>query len=295
MPSIEESYAHCRRIARSRARNFFYSFVLLPRPQRDSMCAIYAFMREADDIADNENLPLDVRHSAITAWRRKLRDHLNGSGEDDVLPALCDAIERNAIPHSYFFELLDGMESDLTGQVFRTFDELYHYCYQAAAVVGLTTIHVFGFETEAALRLAERCGIAFQLTNIMRDVPADASMGRVYFPEAELEDFGLSRHELLAGTVSASDDRFQRFMEFQWERAEGYYREAAGLIALTSPPSRAALWAMITTYRGILQRIRRARFDVFGPPVSLSTATKVSIAARAFLLRATGGVPSFPA
>ncbi len=294
MPTIEEAYEHCRRIAKARARHFFYSFRLLPPLQRQSMCAIYAFTRHCDDIVDEDAVPVESRRAAIREWRSNLQQHFAGSSEDKVLAAYCNTFERHSIPRDYSFDLLDGMEGDLTEQEFQTFEDLYRYCYRAASVVGMTTMHVFGFEAREALALAERCGIAFQLTNIMRDISADAAMGRVYLPAAELAEYGLSKDELLAGRVQAGEDRFQRFMDFQYQRAERYYRESAALLSMASPPCRAALWAMIATYHGILKRIREAGYDVLGEELGLSRAGKLAIAGQALWLRVTGRVPSFP-
>ena len=294
MPTIEEAYEHCRRIAKARARHFFYSFRLLPPLQRQSMWAIYAFTRRSDDIVDEDDVPLESRRAAIREWRSDLQRHFAGSRKDLVLAAYCNTFERHSIPRDYSFDLIDGMEGDLAEQEFQTFDDLYRYCYRAASVVGMTTIHVFGFEGREALALAERCGIAFQLTNIMRDIAADAAMGRVYLPAAELAEYGLSKDELLAGKVRASEDRFQRFMNFQYQRADRYYRESAALLGMTSPSSRAALWAMIATYRGILERIRRAGFDVLSQELGLSKPRKLGIASHALWLRVTGRMPSFP-
>ena len=204
-------------------------------------------------------------------------------------------MERYGIPHRYFFDLLDGMESDLSSRVYETFDDLYPYCYRAASVVGMATIHVFGFRSDAALSLAAACGVAFQLTNIMRDVSADAAMGRVYFPSSELKEFGLTRDELLTDSVLSSDERFQRFMEFQWRRAERFYRESADLLAMVDSSSQPALWAMVSIYHGLLKRIRKARYSVFGRRVGLPVWRKLWIVGRALHLRATGGLPPFPA
>lgn len=296
MPTVNQSYAHCRRIARSRARNFFYSFMLLSGDRRDAMCALYAFMRYSDDIADDDSASLETRRQALGRWRSQVRLALDGQPCDDrVLPAFRHTVERYSIPHAYFFELLDGMDADLSGRVYRTFDELYRYCYQAASVVGMSTIHVFGHDTEAAIPLAEKCGVAFQLTNIMRDVSTDASMGRVYFPEGELQQFGLRRNELLDRSIPSFDARFQRFMEFQWRRADRYYRESAALLSMVVPASRPALWALVSIYHKLLVRIRKHGYGVLERHVRLSVWEKLWIVMRAFYLRARGGVPSFPA
>ncbi len=296
MPSLDESFAHCRRVARARARNFHYSFLLLPKEQKNAMCAIYAFMRYSDDISDGGSSWVENRQKRLDAWRAKLADALAGRfGNDPVLPAFAAAIDRYNIPCGYFSELIDGMQSDLRPPVYRTFDELYRYCYQAAAVVGLTTIHVFGFDKPAALQLAEKCGVAFQLTNIMRDVSEDAGLGRVYLPEEDLERFSLARGEILERTVKPADERFRQLMEFQWTRAERYYQEAAPLLAMVKRRSQPALWTMVALYHGILLRIRSLKYNVLDQRVRLSDWEKTWIVARALKLRLLGGTPPFPA
>ncbi len=294
--SVDESFEHCRRVARSRAKNFYYSFLLLPREQKDAMCAIYAFMRYCDDISDGDAPSLESRQQRLDSWRVKLADALAGRfGDDPVLPAFATTIDRYSIPNEYFTELVDGMQTDIEPPVYRTFDELYRYCYQAASVVGLTTIHVFGFDSPAALQLAEKCGVAFQLTNIMRDISEDAGLGRVYLPEEDLKRFGLSRREILEKTVTPADERFRRLMEFQWARAERYYQEAAPLLSMVKRPSQPALWAMVAIYHGILLRIRGARYNVLDHRVRLSDWEKTWIVVRAFKLRLLGGALPFPA
>ncbi len=296
MSLIETSYANCRSVAKTRARNFYYSFLPLSRERRDAMCAIYAFMRWSDDLADDADTPAEQRQAAIACWRGRVRGALEGqSAEGLVLPAFRDTVERFSIPHDYFFALLDGMERDLSDRAYETFDELYQYCYQAASVVGMTTIHVLGFEGNSAIPLAEKCGIAFQLTNILRDISVDAQMGRVYFPSTELRDFGLSRDEVLEGELESGDARFQRFMAFQWQRADSYYKESADLLPLISPSGQPSLWAMVAIYRGLLQRIRSTGYDVLDRHVSLPTWKKLWILAQALRFRLSGGVPQFPA
>ena len=296
MSTLDDSYAHCRRLARSEARNFYYSFLLLPPERRDAMCAVYAFMRRADDIVDSGGTSVQSRRTQLADWRRRLRESLGGKPRGhSVLTALRDTVERYSIPHDYFYELLDGMERDLSPPSHRTFEDLRSYCFQAASVVGMTTIHVFGFESDTALEHAINCGLAFQLTNIMRDVSADAAMGRVYFPTTELEAFGLRSQDILDRSVPPVDDRFQRFMEFQWRRADSLYRESAGLMQLVDAQSRPALWAIVSIYHGLLVRIRNVRYEVFDRTVSLPLWKKLWIVGRAFQLRASGGIPPFPA
>ena len=183
MTSLEESYKYCRTVARSRAKNFYYSFLLLEKPQRDAMCAIYAFMRYCDDLSDGdaeETKASGVTVATMEKWRGDMAAALRGQFNDHpVWPAFHDAVKRYGIPHEYFHHMIDGVSSDLTPRKVESFEELYHYCYQVASVVGLTIIHIFGFEDPRAIVLAEKCGVAFQLTNIIRDVQEDWEAGRL--------------------------------------------------------------------------------------------------------------------
>ncbi len=290
---LEESYEHCRRIARRRARNFYYSFVLLPREQKLAMCAIYAFVRYADDISDETAPPVAARRAALADWKGALEQALEGRyGDNPILPAFHDTVKRYRIPPEYFFELIEGVGGDLVSRQPNTFDELYRYCYQVASVVGMTCIHVWGFDSPDALRLAEKCGVAFQLTNILRDIPEDARMGRIYLPQEDLARFGVSAEDLLAGNP---EEGFEKLMAFEWERANRYYAEAAPLLGMVSPTGRPSLWAMISIYYGILRRIRGRGYDVFTSRARLSDFEKVWIVVQALKLRLTGGAPPYPA
>jgi phytoene synthase len=297
MTALEASFEHCRRVARERARNFYYSFLLLPKEQKDAMCAIYAFMRYADDISDELDPPLEVRRASLEHWRGALGEALAGKpGDDPILPAFQATVEKYLIPSDYFFELIRGVESDLEPQRYQTFDELYQYCYRVASVVGLTITHVFGFDDPKALGFAEKCGIGFQLTNILRDIPEDSAMGRVYLPEEDLARFGLTREELLAsGSARPDNPGFGRLMEFEWARANAYYEEAAPLLGLVRPASRPALWAMIAIYYGVLRRIRQLEYDVYRTRARLTGWEKSRIVLRAMRNRWLGGALPFPA
>lgn len=301
MPTVEESYAYCRATARSRARNFYYSFLLLPREERDAMSAVYAFMRNSDDITDEVPAGNGIaaaptgeqRAAVLDGWKTALSEALEGRyGDDPILPAFHHTVCKYRIPPEYCFELIEGVGRDLSPQRYRTFDELYRYCYQVASVVGLTTIHIFGYESSAALALAEKCGIAFQLTNILRDIPEDAGIGRLYLPEEDLQRFELRPEDLLQGRPGA---RFREFMEFQWARANRYYEESAPLLGMVRPACRPALWAMVAIYKGILLRIRRMGYDVFAARPRLTAAEKTWIVLRAARSRWIGGALPFPA
>jgi phytoene synthase len=297
MTALDASFEHCRRVARERARNFYYSFLLLPKEQKDAMCAIYAFMRYSDDISDELDPPVEARRASLTRWRGALEDALNGKpGDDPILPAFQATVEKYRIPPDYFHDLMRGVESDLEPQRYETFDELYQYCYRVASVVGLTITHVFGFDDPKALGFAEKCGIGFQLTNILRDIPEDSGMGRVYLPDEDLTRFGLTREELLAsGGARPANPGFQQLMEFEWARANAYYKEAAPLLGLVRPASRPALWAMIAIYYGILRRIRQLEYDVYRTRARLTGWEKSRIVLRAMRNRWLGGALPFPA
>lgn len=277
MTEIEQSYEYCRRIARSRAKNFYYSFVLLSAQQRKAMCAIYAFMRCCDDLSDEPG----ATRTALDCWRADTEAALEGgfSGHP-VWPAFHHTVRRFGIPHQYFREMMDGVVSDLEPRHFETFDQLYHYCYQVASVVGLTIIHIFGFDTPSALPLAEKCGVAFQLTNILRDIREDAERGRIYLPAEDLRRFGVSEEDLRTGNRS---EAFLQLMRFEADRARAYYDESQELLELIHPRSRPSLWALITIYSRLLDRIRLTNYDVFRRRVRLSAMEKSWIIVRALI------------
>src|SRR5580693_6508592 len=186
--NVEESYEWCVEVARTQAKNFYYSFLLLSVRQRHAMCAVYAFMRYCDDLSDDEGIA--DRPAAIARWHEDLTAALEGrTSGHTVWPAFIDAVTRYKIPHQYFYDMIDGVSSDLEPRRIQTFEELYDYCYHVASVVGLTVIHIFGFESQEALLLAEKCGIAFQLTNILRDVREDRENGRIYIPAEDIQRF----------------------------------------------------------------------------------------------------------
>ena len=277
MSQIDQSYDYCRRVARSRAKNFYYSFLLLSAQQRKAMCAIYAFMRYCDDLSDEPG----ASRAAIDRWRAELEDALEGrfSGHP-VWPAFHHTVRRFQIPHEYFREMIEGVASDLEPRQIETFDQLYHYCYQVASVVGLTIVHIFGFDTPRALPLAEKCGIAFQLTNILRDIREDAERDRIYLPAEDLCKFGLTAEDLRAGHRT---EPFLRLMRFEAARARAYYNEAQPLLDLIHPRSRPSLWALITIYSNLLERIERTNYDVFSRRVRLSAMEKSWIVLRALV------------
>ena len=274
--TLESSYAYCEEVARSRAKNFYYSFLLLPKQKRRAMCAVYAFMRECDDRSDGPEAALE----RVLEWRSDLAAALAlGAPDHPVWPAFIDTVQRYRIPEAYFHEMLDGVATDFEPRTIGTFDDLYRYCYRVASVVGLTIIHIFGFEEPRALELAEKCGIAFQLTNILRDVREDAAAGRVYLPAEELERFGVPAADLNQPHLTAP---LRALLEFELARAREYYSASRPLLKLAHRDSRHALWALMEIYRRLLDRIEAQGYPVLERRVSVPAREKIAILLRAW-------------
>jgi 15-cis-phytoene synthase len=279
--TVPEAYAVCRAIARKKAKNFYYAFVALPAPKRDAICAVYAFMRQADDLSDDESRPIPERRFALDAWLDSWHQALGGRASNDpVFIALLDAQERFQIPSQLLDQLVQGTASDLEPQslAYATFAELYRYCYLVASVVGLVCIRIFGYVDPRAEKLAEETGIAFQLTNILRDVREDSERGRLYLPLEDLERCGVPADSISAisggNTLTPSQ---RQVLAIQAERAEQFYKSAQELLPLISPDSRAALWVLVTIYHRLLRHIEQRKFDVFSERISVPTYEKLSI------------------
>ncbi len=284
---VERAYAVCRQIAKREAKNFYYSFVALPEPRRNAICAVYAFMRRADDLADDETLSRDDRRRNLDAWLRDWHSASQGGGTSDpVFIAVRDAIRKFSIPARLFDELVSGTTMDLANaasdapDTYATFDELYRYCYLVASVVGLVCIRIFGYSDPKAEKLAEETGIAFQLTNILRDVAEDAGRNRVYLPLADLAAHGIAVDQLLQrrlGTPPSANER--ALLTEMGQRAEHFYKSARELLPLIDAESRPALWVLVRIYRALLRRIRRADYDVFSRRIRVPTIQKLELLA----------------
>lgn len=282
-PAVAASYRHCQAVARRAASNFYWSFWLLPQPQRLAMCALYAFAREADDLADGERA-MNERRAALDSLRERLQAALAGEAcaecaGDPLLPALVDTAARYHIPHRYLLEILTGVAMDFEPVRFATFAELREYCYHVAAAVGLACLHIWGFQGDDALAPAIDCGIAMQLTNILRDLREDADRGRIYLPREEMARFGYG-NDL---TGFAADARFLPLMQFQIERAKQYYRSGATTVAYLQPAGRRVFRMMFGTYAGLLRKIERCPHAVLQTRVRLGAASKLTILARSLL------------
>jgi len=280
--ALRASYRFCGRLSRREARNFYYSFLLLPAGLRRSMCALYAFMRHTDDLADEPAPPAEQRQR-LDAWRRSLDEALSGGSATGWpgLAALVDTVERHAIPRRYLDAAIDGVEMDLDPKPFATFEDLHGYCYRVASVVGLCCIHIWGFRSEGgrAEELAQFCGIALQLTNILRDIREDASHGRVYLPEEDLARFGVGREDLVADRTS---DRLRSLLTFEGERAYEFYDQAAELDRLIAPVGRPVLRTIVGIYRTLLDEIVERRYEVMDRRIALSPWRKAAIMVRSF-------------
>lgn len=280
-PTVARSYRLCEAIARRAAGNFYPAFRLLPQSQRRAMCALYAFSRIADDLSDEPG-PLETKRHGLEAWRRGLDGVYLGKCAHPTHAALCEMIEKYDIPHAYLAAIIDGVEMDLAPVSYETFADLRLYCYRVASAVGLACIHIWGFHGEQAKAHAEEAGLAFQLTNILRDLAEDAARGRVYLPREDLERFGYSQAQLLRGECDAN---FRALMRFEVERARSFYERSWSLLKFLAPPGRAVYFVMARTYRGLLEKIEKRDYDVFNGRVSVSSWRKLLFVAQALPLR----------
>ena len=298
--TISEAYTACREIAKREAKNFYYSFRVLPQHKSDAMCAVYAFMRRADDIADDESMPIEQRRTVMAQWTEAWRaSRCGGATDDPVFLAVNDTQRRFEIPDALLEELVQGTTMDLEPrptnageiQTFATFDDLYRYCYLVASVVGLVCIRIFGYSDPRAEKLAEETGVAFQLTNILRDVKEDAERGRIYLPLDLLHQFHVpvERVRELAFNAPMSQDERGLLHEIA-QRAEQYYRSAGELLPLIDADSRGALWVLVTIYHGLLRRIELRSYEVFRERISVPTPEKLWILAQGAAMSLTNRV-----
>ena len=274
--SVAESYAYCRVLAKRTARNFYYSFLTLPRSRLQAMCVLYAFMRVTDDLGDNDR-PEALRAGDLKHWQESLVKAVStGHSDHPVLPALVDVVRGYGIPVQYLLDVIAGVEMDLRPVAYETFERLSDYCYHVAGAVGLACIHMWGFHDDRAPQAAIDCGTAFQLTNILRDLREDAGQGRVYLPAEDLAKFQMTPSDLAEG---CRDDRFQGLMQFEVARAREYYARARPLYDFLDPPGKPILETMLRIYGGLLDEIERRGYDVFTRRIELSSWRKFCMAA----------------
>ena len=305
-PELAAAYAHCRAIAKAQAKNFYYAFRVLPRQKSDAMCAVYAFMRKADDLADDESLTIEQRRGAMAEWTAALHASRTATTSDPVFLAVHDAQQRFGISDTLLDQLVQGTTLDLqetqpgvqsvpllssegwdaTPQtydigVYQTFDDLYRYCYLVASVVGLVCIRIFGYTDSRAELYAEHTGIAFQLTNILRDVCEDAARGRIYLPMDDMQRAGTSPQAVWDACADVpTPAEVLAVMRSEIERARNYYLAAESLVPLLDADSRPAMRVLVDIYRGLLDRIAFTPDAVFHKRVSVPTPTKLAILGR---------------
>jgi phytoene synthase len=298
-PELAAAYATCRAIAKREAKNFYYAFRVLPEYKSDAMCAVYAFMRKADDLADDESLTIEARRTAMAAWTAEWHDSRHTSSEDPVFIAVNDVQRRFEISDQLFDQLIAGTTMDLqptpegvstlvlesgsqsqTVQIFDNFAGLQHYCYLVASVVGLVTIRIFGYEDRRAEQLAIDTGIAFQLTNILRDVREDVERGRIYLSSDLFRDSGVDPLRMLelseGAPIRAEDLALLRGVELH---AQTLYRSAGQLVPMLSPDARPAMRVLVRIYHRLLDRIAADPSAIFRKRVSVPTAEKLLILA----------------
>jgi phytoene synthase len=259
------------------------------------MCAVYAFMRRADDLADDESKPIETRRAEMSSWLQSWRASRTGAQiTDPVFLALADTQRRFNVPDDLLEQLVAGTTLDIEPtlephtaevQTYPTFDDLYHYCYLVASVVGLVCIRIFGYTDPRAEKFAEETGVAFQLTNILRDVKEDIERGRIYLPLDLLDEFGETPGELRQlASGRTMTERERAMLATLAIRAEKYYVSGKKLIPLLDRDSRAAMWVLLTIYHRLLGRIAARRMEVFRERIALPTSEKLSVLARGALL-----------
>jgi len=281
--SLDESREYCATLTKREARNFYYGLKLLPRLKRNAMFALYAYMRLVDDIADGQDgQSISHRSESLDTWNEATQAALAGRMPADghlLWPAFSEMVHTHAVPHHVFSDVIAGQRDDLDSTIINNFEDLRQYCYRVAGVVGIASIYIWGFEggtkTES---LATDRGIAFQLTNILRDLREDAARGRVYIPRTELKAAGVDEETLRSGTANGS---FARMMQTQIARAQDFYHRSAPLESMISADSRPTLTAMTQIYHGILGKMSNDPAKVLRQRVSLSPIAKFRIAWRA--------------
>jgi 15-cis-phytoene synthase len=278
-PRATAAYAHCEDLTRRAASNFAWAFRLLPHDRRRALAAVYAFCRAADDIVDEPGAARDPVH-LLERWRDELDAAFAGRPRHPIGVALADAIERFGLPRQHFEAVIAGVEMDLQRDRYETWEDLSEYCYRVAAAVGLICIEIFGYENPSARQYAVHLGLAFQLTNILRDVGEDGRRGRIYVPRADLRYFDCPEEDLLAGRMT---EALRQVMAFECARAGEHYGRARFLLAEEDRQSLAAAEAMRLIYEQLLRRILFRRYDVFGPKVRLTRPEKAGLAVAAWV------------
>jgi phytoene synthase len=273
---------HSRAITRKSASNLALAFVLLPRPKRDAMSALYAFCRAVDDVADEDAVPTQTRREQLAAWREDIRLACeNGRPAFLLNQEFQPVIRQFKLPFALFDEIINGCEMDLEILRYDNYEQLEHYCYRVASVVGLLSIEIFGYQNPACRDYAVFLGKALQLTNILRDVRVDAARGRIYLPLDELKKFNVSENEILNSSYS---ENYRALAASVAARAEHFYQLAQKTLPAEDRKSMVAAELMGSVYWQLLKKLEAKRFNVFGPkPVRISKSQKLVLIFRAWL------------
>lgn len=272
--SVAEAYAGCARIARRKARNFYYAFLPLRPERRYALYALYSFARLADDLADAEGYGLEERIALLEQLRERLEESLDGSPRGTVFVGLADAVRRFDIPKHALNELITGVRQDLDVRRYATYEELCDYCYLVAGTVGLACAAIFEASGEEAHRYAVQQGLGMQLVNIMRDVREDAGADRIYLPQDLLERYGVTEEEIVSGRVG---EGWTALMRELGRRARAALEEGACLLPLVAPDARVCPALLRDLYEAILDRIEAVKYDVFTSEPDLSFLRKIRI------------------
>jgi len=263
-----------KEIAKTSKSSFYYAFSLLPGNKRDAMNTVYAFCRQTDDIIDDGNDSEEIKYEKLRKWRIELEKSFNGRSDYYLFNKLVGIIRQFNIPIEPFFELIKGMEMDLQQKRYLNFDELVLYCYRVASTVGLMCIEIFGYKDKSAKDFAINLGLALQLTNILRDIRTDASLGRIYLPQQDLEKFSYSERDLLNNVYN---ENFIHLMKYEADRARNYFDKANHFLNFEDKPSMFAARAMQHIYYKLLQKIEARNYNVFDEKIKVSKFEKVGI------------------
>lgn len=277
-----EAQAFCIDLTKNSGSNFYYSFLFLPKARRNAMYTVYAFCKAVDSAVDEPPAGSDPKEE-LRKWRAELDEVYGGQPTWPIMISLAQHAKTLSIPKAYFDELIKGVEMDLINTRYATFDDLSAYCYRVASVVGLICLHIFGPTSPHAQDYAVDLGMAFQLTNILRDLGIDAEQGRIYLPQEDLAHFGYSEMELLQ---QKDNQPLRELIRFEAERARLYYAKAQAALECLPASDRRALTVaeiMRAVYSRILERIGRPDYQPFGLRVHLSTSGRLALAAGVWL------------
>ncbi|MBI3935577.1 MAG: presqualene diphosphate synthase HpnD [Betaproteobacteria bacterium] len=267
-------HEYCQRKAAASGSSFYYSFLFLPADQRRAITALYAFCREVDDVVDECSDPA-VARMKLAWWRKEAAGIYHGEVQHPVARALADAAPRYRLDEQHLQQIIDGMEMDLDHNRYDDFEALRLYCHRVAGVVGLLSAEIFGYRDHNTPKYAADLGLAFQLTNIIRDVGEDARRNRIYLPLDEIARYGVTVADILQARET---DAFRQLMEFQIERALGYYRQAFAQLAPVDRAAQRAGLVMAAVYQALLDEIRRDGCRVLTQRMALTPVRKLWIA-----------------